>query len=127
MLPSRMLFDDLLDDFKPVNGPRAMTCDIYEENNEYHIEMDVPGFTKDDITVECDKGNLKITAKKESTDDVDKKYIHRERRSFEKCERSFYLGNVDEDAIKAEFTDGILKITVPKEKEEYTKKTISIN
>lgn len=127
MLPSRMLFDDLLDDMKPLQNPRAMMCDIYEEDGKYFIEMDAPGFKKEDITIECDKGNLKITAEKKFEENTSKKYIHREKKTFERCERSFYLGNVDEDAIKAEFIDGILKIMVPKEKEIDTSKKITID
>lgn len=127
MLPKRMLFDDFLDDFEPLNTQKNMLCDIYEENNNYIIEVDVPGFRKEDISIECNKGNLKITAEKQSDDKTDKKYVHRERRSYERCERSFYLGNIEEDNIKAEFKEGILKITVPKEKENNTKKKINID
>lgn len=127
MLPKRMLFDDFLDDFEPLNTQKNMLCDIYEENNNYIIEVDVPGFRKEDISIECNKGNLKITAEKQNDDKTDKKYVHRERRSYERCERSFYLGNIEEDNIKAEFKEGILKITVPKEKENNTKKKINID
>lgn len=126
MLPRRM-FDDFLDGFEPVNTQRNMLCDIYEDDKNYHIEMDVPGFLKEDIKIECNKGNLKITAEKHSDEKENKKYVHRERKSYEKCERSFYLGNINEDDIKAEFKDGILKITVPKEEEKETKKMINID
>lgn len=129
MLPSRMIFDDFLDDlddFHPVKNAN-MKCDIYEKDGLYHIEMDAPGFNKEDILIECDEGNLKITATKKAEEKEDRKYLHRERKSFETSVRSFYLGNVDEDAIKAEFKDGILKITVPKEEKVNTKKTISID
>ena len=58
----------------------------------------------------------------------DKKYVRRERTSFARCERSFYLGDIDEDKIKAEFKDGILKISVPKDnKTETSKKIINID
>lgn len=127
MLPSRIFLDDFLDDFPPMKEQKTMMCDIYEENNEYHIEVDVPGFKKEDISIECDKGNLKITAEKHSEEiDSNKKYVHREKRSYAKCERSFYLGNVKEDAISAEFKDGQLFITVPKFEEKSTRKTIEI-
>ena len=127
MLPSRLLFDDFLDDFRPMSASKNMMCDIYEEDGVYHIEVDAPGFKKDNITIECDEGNLKIIAEKHSEDKTNKKYLHRERKSYEKCERSFYLGNVDEDSIKAEFKDGILSITIPKEEKKETRKTINID
>ena len=57
-----------------------------------------------------------------------KKYVHRERISTSKCERSFYFGEMDEKDIKAEFKDGILKISIPKKKEEKSaKKYINID
>ena len=128
MLPGRLFFDDFIDDMESSkNSSRTMMCDIYEEDGAYHVEIDAPGFKKDDITIECDKGNLKITAEKHHNENNNKKYLHRERKYYEKCERSFYLGNVNEDEIKAEFKDGILKIIVPKEEEQTTKKKININ
>lgn len=127
MLPGRILFDDLFDDDIDVRRPQGMLCDIYEKDNTYHIDIDAPGFKKEDIKIECDKGNLKIIAERHSEDKESKKFLHRERKSYERCERSFYLGNVDEDKIQASFNDGILSITVPKEEVVETKKTISIN
>ena len=127
MLPGRILFDDLFDDDIDVRKPQGMLCDIYEKDNTYHIDIDAPGFKKEDIKIECDKGNLKIIAERHSEDKENKKFLHRERKSYERCERSFYLGNVDEDKIQASFNDGILSITVPKEEVVETKKTISIN
>lgn len=126
MLPGRILFDDLFDDVN-TRKSQSMLCDIYEKDDSYHIEIDAPGFNKENISIECDKGNLKIIAEKRREDKEDKKYIHRERKSYERCERSFYLGNVDEDKIQAKFNDGILTITVPKENPSDGKKTIAIN
>lgn len=128
MLPSRIFLDDFLDDFTPSKEVNKMLCDIYEEGNNYCIEVDVPGFKKEDIKIECDKGNLKITAEKRSEDKESnkKKYVHRERKYYERCERSFYLGDVNEDEISASFNDGLLKITVPKKENKETKKLIDI-
>ena len=88
--------------------------------------MDVPGYKKNEINIECHKGTLTIKAKKEFKKDEHegKKYLRRERR-FNSIERSFYLGDIDEDKIKACFEDGTLKISVPT-KVETAKKTISI-
>lgn len=126
MLPTRLFFDDFDDYIKP--SKNNMMCDIYEENNEYHIDVDVPGFKKDDISIECEKGNLIISAVKKEEENTDRKYVHRERKSYEKCERSFFLGEVEEDDIKASFKDGILSIVVPKKKEDKPlKKKINID
>jgi HSP20 family protein len=124
MLPSRF-YDDMFDVFEPpVN--KGMNCDIYEKDGMYHVEMDAPGYKKNEITIECHKGTLTIKAKKEfnKEEHEGKKYLRHERR-FSSMERSFYLGDIDEDKIKAEFVDGTLKITVPTKAEE-TKRTISI-
>ena len=125
MLPRRFYFDNALDDFFEEEGAR-MKCDIYEKDNEYHVEMDLPGFKKDEIKVECNKGNLVVTAEKEEeTENKDKKYLRRER-SYGKYSRSFYLGDIEEGGINAEFQNGTLHITVPKVDENKDKKYIDI-
>ena len=124
MLPSRMFFDDLLSDMS-VEG--KMKCDIYEKDNKYFIEMDVPGYKKDDIKIEVDKGNIVIRAEKEMKEEQDKRYLHRERKIYGKIERSFHLDDMDEDSIKASFKDGILKIEIAKLAEDEYKKIISID
>ncbi len=127
LVPRSYYFDDFFDNFLSVPEESNMKCDIYEKEGAYHIEMDIPGFKKEDISVECDKGYLTITAEKSSSTDEseDKKYIRRER-SYGKYKREFYLGDVDADGVKANFENGILKITVPKREEIETKKTIEI-
>ena len=103
-----------------------MRCDIYEEENKYVVEIDLPGFKKDEIKIECNKGNLIITAEKNKEEvDKNKKYIRRER-SFGKYSRSIYLGDIDDNNISANYTDGTLKITIPKIDEEKNKKYIDI-
>lgn len=122
MLPSRF-YDDMFDVFTDNKG---MNCDIYEKDGIYHVEMDIPGYKKNEINVECHKGTLTIKAKKEfkKEEHDGKKYLRRERR-FNTIERSFYLGDIDEEKIKAEFVDGTLNITAPT-KAEVAKKTINI-
>ena len=123
MLPSRF-YEDMLDAFESNN--KENNCDIYEKDGKYHVEMDIPGFKKDEIHVECHKGTLTISAKKEfkKEEHEGKKFIRRERR-YNTMERSFYLGDIDDENIHASYEDGTLKITVP-EKAETAKKTISI-
>ena len=121
MLPIRS-FNDVFD----LDFTEKGNCDIYLEDGKYHVEMDLPGYTKEDIRLEAHKGSIIITAKKETKEDEKegKKYVRRER-TFGRIERSFYLGDIDEENISAEFKDGILKVTIPT-KAEPDKKAIDI-
>jgi len=126
LIPRKYYLDDFFDNFLTVPEESNMKCDIYEKDGKYHIEMDIPGFDKKDIQVECNKGYLTITAEKEQEEkDEQKKYIRRER-VYGKYKREFYLGDVQMDNIDAEFKDGILKITVPRKEEIDTKTSIEI-
>ena len=71
-----------------------------------------------------DNGNL--IEEKENEKEENKKYLHRERKSYSKVTRTFYLGDVSEDEIDASFKNGVLVVSAPKKKEIETKKTISI-
>ena len=121
MLPSRLFFDDSF--FK---GDENIKSDIYEKDGRLVVEMEAPGYTKDDINISIDKGTLSISFEKEENEEENKKYLHRERKSYSKVSRSFYLGDIDEENIDASFKNGILVVSAPKKKEIETKKTISI-
>lgn len=121
MLPSRLFFDDSF--FK---GDENIKSDIYEKDGRLVVEMEAPGYTKDDINISIDKGTLSISFEKEEEDEENKKYLHRERKSYSKVSRSFYLGDIDEEDIDASFKNGVLIVSAPKKKEIETKKTISI-
>ena len=128
LMPRKFYLDDIFDDFISSRKEQHMKCDIYEKGGDYHIEMDIPGFNKEEISVETKDGYLTIEAEKkneETEEDNDKNYIRRER-TYGKYERSFYLGDLDEDKIDAKFENGMLKITVPKKEEVDTKKVIEI-
>ena len=88
--------------------------------------MEAPGFTKEDIDISLDKGTLSVSFVKESTEEENKKFLHRERKSYSKITRSFYLGEVDEDSVEASFKNGVLLISTTKQKEIDTKRTINI-
>ena len=126
LVPRRIFFDDLLDDFLPSVKENNMKCDIYEKEGNYYIEMDLPGFNKKDITIDVDNEYLTITASKEEHEDEENKNYIRKERSYSKTCRSFYIGGATEENVKAEFKDGILKVVVPKIEEKKTKKTIEI-
>lgn len=125
MLPSRIFLDDFFNDLESPKVDKMMKCDVYEEDNTYIIEMDAPGVKKENIELEYHEGNLTITiSTKKSETDNNKKYLRRERIVVSKCSRSFYLGDIDENEIRAEFKDGILKISVPKENKNINHKKI---
>ena len=87
--------------------------DIVEEDDRYVIECELPGFTREDISVDVENDRLIISARREHKDDG-RKYIHRERTSAA-YQRSFAISNIRTDAISAAYTDGVLSLTLPKE------------
>ena len=94
-----------------------MKTDIKEMKAGYELEIDLPGFKKDEVTAELKDGYLTVSAETNTKKDEkaeDGKYIRRERYSGS-CSRSFYVGeDVQQEDIKAEFKHGILKLFVPK-------------
>ena len=99
-------------------GKNMMKTDVKEKKDSYILEMDLPGFTKDEVKVSLEDGYLTISAAKGLDQDEQEKksgrYIRRERYAGA-CERTFYVGTeVTEEDIKGEFQHGILKLTIPK-------------
>ena len=99
-------------------GKNLMKTDIKETDSGYELEMDLPGFAKNEVKVSLKDGTLTISASKGLDQDEQEKktgrYIRRERYAGA-CERSFYVGeNLTEADIKGEFKHGILKLFVPK-------------
>ena len=128
------LFDEMFKDpffSRRENQNAVMKTDIREKDGDYLMDIDLPGFSKDDISAELHDGYMTVTAKKEeNNDEKDDKgnYIHRERYSGS-CSRRFYVGDISEADIKASFKDGTLHLEIPKEepkKLEEQKKLISI-
>ena len=114
------LFDDFFDDpffTKTDKHPiPMMKTDIREGENNYIIDVDLPGFDKKDIKIDVEDGYLNINASMSSSEDEEEKgkFIRRERYSGE-CSRSFYVGeDVESEDIKATFKNGILTFEVPK-------------
>lgn len=132
LLPTKMFLDDFFDDFEPVffkGMPKMDTfkCDIYEKDGNINIEMDTPGYNKEDIKIDVDDGVLTIEATKENkVEEKDKKYVRRERH-YGSIKRQFTIGDINEKNIKAKFDNGVLKISFKKEEEkEKSKKFIEI-
>ena len=95
----------------------VMKTDVKETDTGYEVDIDLPGFKKDEINAKLDNGYLTISAAKGlDKDEQDKngKYIRRERYAGS-MSRSFYVGEgVTEEDIKAKYEDGILRLVVPK-------------
>ena len=128
LIPRNFFTNDFFDDFMTLKENK-MKCDIYEKEGNYHIEIDLPGLTKDEIKIEVNNDTLFVTIENQNElnkDDENKNYIHRER-TYGKYQRSFYLKNLDSNNINASFKNGVLKIIVPKINEEENKKYIEIN
>ena len=110
-----------------------MKTDIKETEKAYELNVELPGFKKEDIHIELSEGYLAIDAASTSSSEESNEegtYIRKERFSGS-CSRSFYVGDdISEEDIRAKFEDGILKIFVPKKEilpPEETKRLISID
>ena len=126
------IFDDVLNFNSFGFGNRLMNTDVKEVEDHYQIEVELPGFNKEDIHADLKDGYLTIFAEhKEENEKKDRKgnYIRRERR-YGNCSRSFFVGKeITEEDIKANFKNGILTLMVPKKeptKEVEQKKYIAI-
>ncbi|MBP5281620.1 MAG: Hsp20/alpha crystallin family protein, partial [Lachnospiraceae bacterium] len=102
-----------------------------EDENQFEVDMDLPGFKKDEISLELEKGYLTVTAAKGlDKDEKDKKgKLIRQERYAGTMRRSFFVGeNLTEEDIKAKYEDGVLKLIVPKKEAPKIpeKKTIMI-
>ncbi len=139
------LFDDLMDfsfptfrDFGDVdrklygkNAARLMKTDVHEHDDQYEIDIDLPGFKKNEITLTLEKGTLTVAASKglDKDEKTKKGRVIRQERYAGSMQRSFFIGhNVTEDEIKAKYEDGVLKLLVPKKEAAKIpeKKTITI-
>lgn len=127
------LFDDFFEDeffprheFISKKERNLMKTDIKEKKDKYLLDIDLPGFDKDNISISLENGYLNIKAKvnKEENKDDDEKFVRRER-YYGECSRSFYVGDqIKEEDIHAEFKNGILKIELPKKQIEDKSKKV---
>lgn len=125
---SRNFFEDfsrnLFNDF----NSNLIKTDIHETDNEYIVEAELPGISKENIQVTYEDGVLTISGQQQTdTVDEDKKgKLIRSERSLTSVRRQYLLENVKEDEIKASYSDGILKVTLPKDSNKEIKKSIPI-
>ena len=138
------LFDDLMDLTVPVmrsisdvdrklfgkHAAHVMRTDIHEHDEGYDIAIDLPGFKKDEITLDLEDGCLTVSAAKglDKEEKDENRRVIRQERYTGAMQRSFFVGkNVTEDQIKAKFEDGVLRLSVPKAEAKLPeKKTIMI-
>ena len=125
MLPRKRndfdLWDEMFRDpfFTGERESRLMKTDIKEKKDKYIVDIDLPGYEKEDIKIEVDNGYLIVNAKTSHHKDEKEegKYVRKERFVGE-CSRSFYVGeDVKQEDIKASFRNGTLKIEIPKKDE----------
>lgn len=122
--------NELLDQGASAIDSRLATfkADVKKANNKYIVEAELPGFKKDEISIDYEENYLTIRAEKNTEDEVKEKgkVIRRERHTGEAVRR-FYVRGIDKDEIKAQLTDGVLHIEMPiKETEEAYSKSIEI-
>jgi len=145
MMPSifgENLFDDFFNDnfgMLPMMGSRdplygkhvknLMKTDVRETESSYELDVDLPGFKKDEVSVDLKDGYLSISAAKSlDRDEQDKqgRYIRQERYAGA-CSRSFYVGEgVRPEDVSARFEDGILKISMPRQERPQLPKSTAI-
>ena len=106
------------------NAQHVMKTDVKETEKGYEVDIDLPGFKKDEISAQLDNGYLTISAAKgldKEEKDKEGKYIRKERYAGA-MSRSFYVGNsVTQEDIMAKYEDGILRLTVPKKEHKSIK------
>jgi HSP20 family protein len=108
-------------------GAWAPAVDIYEQDGNIVLKAELPGVDPKDFDVRVENNILTLRGERKLDEEVTKESYHRVERSYGTFTRSFTLPNVvDTDKIKAEYNDGILRLTLPK-REEAKPKQISIN
>ena len=125
------LFDDLMNldfpRFVPAGNaerklygkqtPAIMKTDVLEHEDHYEVNIDLPGFKKEEISLELDNGNLTVSTSRNVNEEEknEEGKVIRQERYMGAMQRSFYVGEyITEEDIKARFEDGVLKLSVPK-------------
>jgi HSP20 family protein len=110
-----------------MTGAWAPSVDIYEQDGTIVLKAELPGIDPKDVDVRVENNILTLRGERKLDSEVKKESYHRVERSYGTFSRSFTLPNaIDTERIKAEYTDGVLRMTLPK-KEEAKPKQISIN
>ena len=141
---SENLLDDLMDldsmvpDFRNVDrklygkhADRLMRTDVREHKDSYEVDIDLPGFKKEEISLQLENGYLTVAAAKglDKDEKTAKGRLIRQERYAGAMQRSFYVGeDLTTEEVKAKFENGVLKLTLPKkdQKKVEEQKTIAI-
>lgn len=114
---------------KRIMGIPSMKTDVREVDGNYVIEIDLPGYKKEDLKADLKDGYLTVSidkAEELEENEANGRYIRRERYTGS-CKRSFYVGEaVEEEDIRAAFDNGVLKLVFPKDKKKPEKETAGI-
>lgn len=116
------LFDAFDDFFKPMffDGNDEIRTNIKETDKNYELDLELPGYGKDEIKISLEKGYLTVSVSKQKKEEDGKRYLRRE--ISESASRSYYVGSdVTQDQIKAKYNNGILSLTVPKDQPKQVK------
>ena len=116
------------DFFDNRNNGNLPSANIKEKEDQFEVELAIPGFDKDDVNIELNDNVLTVSSEK--SDQSEEKDAHYSRREFQYSAftRSFRLpDNVNEDDIKAKFNNGVLSVAIPKMKELKKSKSIKIS
>ena len=126
----RMDFPDIDRKLYGKHAQHVMKTDVHEHEDGFEIDIDLPGFKKDEINLSLENGYLSVHASKAFDQEQKKKgKLIRQERYSGSMQRSFYVGDhITEEDIKAKFEDGVLKLSVPKKEAQKIpeKKTIAI-
>ena len=121
------LFDDIWSGNQMAAAP-AFKVDISEDAHAFHLDAELPGITRDKITLNIEDDVLTIKAERVQEEEQKKKDYHRIERSYGSFSRSFNIGElIDQEHIGAAFNNGVLHITLPKALPVKKTKEISIN
>lgn len=130
-------FDSFFDDFfSPVarrqtsslaDVSQQFKVDIYEKDNSFFIDAELPGVKKDDISVDVKGKTITLSAERESDNDIKEEHNYRRERKYGKCTRTFNLPfELSDEKVKATYKNGILGLEIEKPVEQTVKK-ININ
>lgn len=110
------LFDTMFDGFFPSNNSNMMRTDVREKDGYYDLDIELPGYKKEDIAMEISDGYLNIKATRTSSEEENdaRGNLIRQERFYGSVSRSFYVGdNIKAEDIKARYDNGILSINLP--------------
>ena len=107
------LFDVFDNFFRPAfsDESSSMKTNIRETDESYELDIEVPGYTKDQIKVSLEKGYLSVVCTRQEKENAGK---YRKKEISESCARNYYVGDIPRDCIKAKCDNGILTLTIPK-------------